>query len=306
MTETIPDDQSKAVVPKAVVPKAVAPTADGGRPLLILAADHRNSLERDLYGLSAPPTPTQAARIAADKLLIYQALLDAAADLPSGVQPGILIDEQYGASVAELASRSEGAVSLSMPIEASGDEWSHFAYGDDWVGHAEQFATDHAKVLVRDNPGLDPAPREEQARRLAEVSAWAASSHRSLILELLVPATPADSDRTGGEARRYDDELRPGYTLEVMSYLQAHDVEPAIWKIEGLGQPRRRGGGHRSGGARRPGGSMHRPRTPRPPRRPRPLASGGRPTPGVRRLRHRPVHLVGSAPRPPAAPLDLR
>ena len=48
------------------------------RVLLILAADHRDSLERGLYGLTAPPTPAQAARISADKLLVYQALLDAA------------------------------------------------------------------------------------------------------------------------------------------------------------------------------------------------------------------------------------
>ena len=29
------------------------------RVLLILAADHRDSLERGLYGLTAPPTPAQ-------------------------------------------------------------------------------------------------------------------------------------------------------------------------------------------------------------------------------------------------------
>jgi hypothetical protein len=46
------------------------PSAHAARPLLILAADHRNSLERDLYGLTAAPTPEQAARISADKMLI--------------------------------------------------------------------------------------------------------------------------------------------------------------------------------------------------------------------------------------------
>src|ERR1700761_3956669 len=78
-------------------PVMAEPPTEGqdDRVLLILAADHRDSLERELYGLSAPPTPTQAARISADKLLIYQALLDAAAELDPRVQPGILIDEQY-------------------------------------------------------------------------------------------------------------------------------------------------------------------------------------------------------------------
>jgi myo-inositol catabolism protein IolC len=204
------------------------------RILMILAADHRNSLERDLYGLTAPPTPAQAAEIGSDKLLIYQALLDATEHLPAEVQPGILIDEQYGASVAELAASTGGAVNLSMPIEASGEEWFHFAYGDDWVRHAEYFGTDHPKVLVRDNPGLDPAQRDAQSQRLAQVSAWATETGRALILELLIPATDADKAATGDDTKRYDDERRPGYTVAVMEYLQDHGVEPAIWKIEGL------------------------------------------------------------------------
>ncbi len=220
------------------VTEAAAGVPDGARPdnrvLLILAADHRDSLERDLYGLTAPPTPAQAARISADKLLVYQALLDAAGWLPAQIQPGMLIDEQYGASVAELASHSAGAVSLYMPLEASGQEWFRFAYGDDWQRHAGFFAAGHAKVLVRDNPGLDPARREQQAQRLGLVSAWAARTGRSLMLELLVPATGADQDATAGDMDRYDDELRPGHTVAVMEYLQDHGVEPALWTVEGL------------------------------------------------------------------------
>jgi myo-inositol catabolism protein IolC len=205
------------------------------RPLLmILAADHRASLERDLYRLTAPPPPTQAARISADKLLVYQALLDAASQLPADVRPGILVDEQYGAGVAELAASTGGTVSLCMPIEASGQDWFSFAYGQDWQRHAEFFATEHAKVLIRDNPGLASDRREEQARKLAQVSAWAAAAGRSLIIELLVPASDADKHATTGSQVRYDREMRPGYTITVMEYLQDRGVDPAIWKIEGL------------------------------------------------------------------------
>jgi myo-inositol catabolism protein IolC len=221
-----PAGQANADIPDGALPDT--------RVLLILAADHRDSLERDLYGLTAPPTPVQAARISADKLLVYQALLDAAAALPAAAQPGMLIDEQYGADAAELASRSAGAVSLGMPLEASGQEWFHFAYGDNWQRHAGFFAAQHAKALVRDNPGLDPSPREQQARRLAQVSAWAAGAGRSLIVELLVPPSDADKAATAGSTDRYDDELRPGHTLKVMEYLQDRGVEPAIWMVEGL------------------------------------------------------------------------
>ncbi|MET9553206.1 2-deoxy-5-keto-D-gluconate 6-phosphate aldolase domain-containing protein [Streptomyces sp. NPDC006645] len=209
------------------------------QPLLILAADHRNSLESGLYGLTRPPDPAQAARISADKLLIYQALLDAAEELPETVQPGILIDEQYGAGVIELAGRSGGAVDLSVPVEASGSEWFEFAYGGRWRRHAEFFPADHAKVLVRDNPGFDADRRAQQARDLAEVSSWAADAGRPLILELLVPASDDDKRAVGDDtarydAARYDAERRPGLTVEVIEYLQDRGVEPAIWKIEGL------------------------------------------------------------------------
>jgi len=206
------------------------PAAEEGRPtsdrlLLILAVDHRNSLERDLYGLAGTIGPAEAARISADKLLVYQALLDALPRLPAEVQPGILIDEQYGASVAELAGRSQGVVSLAMPIEASGEEWFEFAYGDDWTGHAEFFATDFAKVLMRDNPGFDAGRRAKQADRLSQVSRWAEASGRAFIIELLVPATDTDLAAVDGDRDRYDDEVRPRHTLAVMEHLQDHGVD---------------------------------------------------------------------------------
>jgi myo-inositol catabolism protein IolC len=212
----------------------VAAASAAARPLLLLADDHRNSLERDLYRLTAAPTPAEAARISFDKMLIYQAFLGVVAELSGEAQPGILIDEQYGATIAELASRTGGAISLAMPIEASGEEWFHFAYGKDWQAHAGFFDTDHAKVLIRDNLGLDQADREQQAERLAQVSEWSAANHRALIIELLVPASPADLAAVGGDTDRYDRELRPGHTVAIIEYLQDRGAAPAFWKVEGL------------------------------------------------------------------------
>jgi 5-dehydro-2-deoxygluconokinase len=221
---TTPDDEA--------TPTSGAGTQD--RLLMICAIDHRASLERDMYGLTAPPSPAEAARIASDKLLVYQALLDAVEQLPATVQPGILIDEEYGATAAELATRSLGAVALAMPIEASGEEWFEFAYGSQWRTHAEFFPADYAKVLVRDNPGSDPGARAGQAERLAEVSEWSAQTDRPLILELLVPATDDDLAKVARSSDRYDDEIRPRLTVQSMEFLQDHGVEPAIWKVEGL------------------------------------------------------------------------
>jgi myo-inositol catabolism protein IolC len=204
------------------------------RALLILADDHRDSLEKELYRLTAPPTDAQAARIRADKMLVYDALVDATEQLPSGAQAGILVDEEYGADVAARAANSNGLVNLSMPIEASGKDWFEFAYGDDWRQHAGLFATDHAKVLIRDNPSLPVPDRLRQAERLKVVSAWAGETGHNLIVELLVPATDADLASVGGDKKRYDDELRPRLTLEVISFLQDNGADPALWKVEGM------------------------------------------------------------------------
>ncbi|MDQ1546667.1 MAG: hypothetical protein QOH69_1571 [Actinomycetota bacterium] len=204
------------------------------RALFILADDHRDSLEKELYKLTAAPTPPQAARIRADKVLVYEALLDATRRLPDAAQAGILVDEQYGADVAELAAKSAGLINLSMPLEASGKEWFEFAYGDEWKTHAGYFATNHAKVLIRDNPTLSVPDRLQQAERLKVVSAWAAETGHSLIIELLVPPTDDDLTSVGGNRKRYDDELRPRLTLDVIGFLQDHGADPALWKVEGM------------------------------------------------------------------------
>jgi 5-dehydro-2-deoxygluconokinase len=202
-------------------------------PLLLLAMDQRDSIEQKLYDLDRAPTPQEAASIAANKLLVFRGLLDAVESLPAGVRPGFLVDEQYGASPAELAA-ADDRVTLAMPIEASGQQWFGFAYGDDWQRHAEFFGVDHAKVLIRDNPALDAGERRGQAERLAEVSRWSREHGHDLILELLVPATDDDLARVGGDQDRYDREVRPGLTVEVIRFLQDAGVEPVIWKIEGL------------------------------------------------------------------------
>jgi myo-inositol catabolism protein IolC len=204
------------------------------RALFILADDHRDSLEKELYKLTAPATPVQAARIRADKMLVYEALVDATRRLPDAAQAGILVDEEYGADVAELAAKSDGLINLSMPLEASGKDWFEFAYGDDWKAHAAHFPTDHAKVLIRDNPSLAVPDRLQQAERLKVVSAWAIESRHHLIVELIVPSTDDDLKSVGGDRKRYYDEVRPRLTLDVIGFLQDHGADPAIWKIEGM------------------------------------------------------------------------
>ena len=41
----------------------------------------------------------------------------------------------------------------------------------------------------------------------------------------------------GGDRDRYDLDVRPGLLLRTLAELQDADVEPDIWKIEGLDRP---------------------------------------------------------------------
>jgi myo-inositol catabolism protein IolC len=203
--------------------------------LFILAMDQRDSIEQKLYELDTAPTPEESASIAANKLLVYRGFLDAVADLPEGAVPGFLVDEQYGATPAVLAE-ADDRISLAMPIEASGRDWFDFEFGHDWRTHAEFFGAKHPKVLIHDNPGLPLKDREEQANKLAGISSWAKQANRQFIVELLVGGTDEDMAKVDGDSDRYDREIRPDLTVQVIEFLQDHGVEPAIWKIEGLAQ----------------------------------------------------------------------
>jgi myo-inositol catabolism protein IolC len=55
-----------------------------------------------------------------------------------------------------------------------------------------------------------------------------------LIYELLVPATAGQLAQAGGDAARYDRELRPDLVTRLIAENQDAEVEPALWKVEGL------------------------------------------------------------------------
>ena len=207
--------------------------------LFILAMDHRDSLERDVYGFGETLTPEQSTLIARHKSLIFDGLRRAIEDGADAASAGVLVDERFGAAVARSAR--EHGVDLAMPIERSGQKLFTLEYGtladDDWLDHIAAFDPDQVKVLVRDNPDDDPASRAKQFAALAEVSWALGAAARTFLVELLVPATDAQLASVGGDALSYDTELRPALTVQVITELQQHRVEPTIWKIEGLETP---------------------------------------------------------------------
>jgi myo-inositol catabolism protein IolC len=206
----------------------------GGR-LHILAFDHRGSFQRKFFGVQGDPTPEQTATISDAKRVIYEGMLAA---LERTTDPlireaaGILVDEQFGADIANDA-RNRG-VMLAMPVEKSGQDEFDFQYGDDFPAHITDFDPTFSKVLVRYNPEGDGAMNERQTERLRRLGTWLHANDRRFLFELLVPPEPHQLETVAGDADRYDRELRAKLMLTAISELQQAGVEPDIWKIEGI------------------------------------------------------------------------
>jgi 5-dehydro-2-deoxygluconokinase len=177
-------------------------------------------------------SPEQTAQIAAAKQVIYDSLKAAVvAGVPKD-RTGILVDEQFGAAILRDAARS-GYITCA-PAEKSGQEEFDFEYGEDFAKHIEAFNPTFCKVLVRYNPESDTGLNQRQAARLRRLSDYLHAHDRKYMFELLVPATPGQSNQVGGDRQRYDHERRPALMVQAILELQEAGVEPDLWKIEGL------------------------------------------------------------------------
>ena len=203
------------------------------QPLYILPFDHRGSFQTTMFGWKGTLTSEQTAAIAATKQVIYEGFKAAvAAGVPKD-KAGILVDEQFGAAILRDAA-AHGHLT-SCPAEKSGQEEFDFEYGEDFAKHIEAFQPTFCKVLVRYNPEGDPALNRRQTARLKELSAYLHDKSQSrFMFELLVPAEKAQLDRVKGDKKAYDLELRPRLMVQAIEQFQDAQVEPDVWKIEGL------------------------------------------------------------------------
>jgi myo-inositol catabolism protein IolC len=203
-------------------------------PLFILAMDHRESFGRTLFDVKDDdPDSAERSAMMSAKQLIYQGLQRALPSVTYG-RIGVLVDERYGQGVIDAVKASAEPLVLAVPVEASGHEWFTLEWGDQWLEHVKTVRPAYSKVLVRDNPDFDPAQREGQFDRLAQVSTGLRGVGVPLLYELLVPATSAQLERAGQDAAVYDRDIRPGLVATVIADNYAHGVGPALWKVEGL------------------------------------------------------------------------
>jgi myo-inositol catabolism protein IolC len=203
------------------------------QPLYILPFDHRGSFETGMFGWKGALNAEQTAQIAEAKQVIYDGFKAAVAAGVPKQKAAILVDEQFGAAI--LRDAKAHGFTTACPAEKSGQDEFDFEYGQDFPSHIEAFQPTFSKVLVRYNPEGDQALNRRQADRLRQLSDYLHSNSRSLFLfELLVPPGKEQLERVRGDKRAYDLEIRPRLMVHAIEELQAANVEPDIWKIEGL------------------------------------------------------------------------
>jgi myo-inositol catabolism protein IolC len=203
------------------------------RLLYLMPFDHRGSFQAKMFGWAGRLTPEQTGQIAGAKRVIYDGFTAA---LTAGVRSdvaGILVDEQFGASILRDAT-AHGYVT-ACPAEKSGQEEFDFEYGEHFTDHIEAIDPTFCKVLVRYNPEGDQALNRRQAARLRRLSQYLHDDSRSrFMFELLVPPEQRQLDGVGGDTKAYDLQTRPRLMVQAIEELQAAQVEPDIWKVEGL------------------------------------------------------------------------
>ena len=202
------------------------------QPLYILAFDHRGSFQKKMLGIEGAPTPEDRERISDAKQVIFEGFQRATAEGAPREEAGLLVDEEFGAAIARSAKR-EG-LKFAMPVEKSGQDEFDFDYGEDFAAHILEFDPSFTKVLVRYNPEGDAEMNERQSARLRRLSDWLHANGRTFLFELLVPAEAIQLEAVGGDAGRFDKEVRPGLMVETIRQLQERGIEPDIWKIEGI------------------------------------------------------------------------
>jgi myo-inositol catabolism protein IolC len=185
-----------------------------------------------MFGIEGDPSEEQTQTISDAKHLIFEGMLAAAEKGLDEEASGVLVDEQFGGDIP--AQAKENGFKLAMPVEKSGQNEFDFQYGDDFGAHIETFDPAFSKVLVRYNPDGDAEMNKRQLERLKRLADWLHDHDRKFLFELLVPAEDSQLEQVGGDADRYDAELRPELMRRAIEDCQNFGIEVDIWKIEGV------------------------------------------------------------------------
>jgi 5-dehydro-2-deoxygluconokinase len=190
-----------------------------------------------LFGIkNRQPTAEEKKQIEDYKRMIFEGFTQALQKKVPKEIAGLLVDEEYGASILREAKKR--GLTFAMPVEKSGQDEFDFEYGDDFSKHIVEFDPVLVKVLVRFNPASDKTMNQRQLQRLKKLSDYLHQNNKPFLFELIVPATAEQLAASNGSKETYDRMVRPKLMVESMKAIQGFGVEPSVWKLEGVEEPK--------------------------------------------------------------------
>ena len=213
------------------------------QPLYVLAFDHRGSFQKKMLGIPGARTPEERARISDAKAAIFQGFKEAVAQgAPRRTPPACWWTRSSGDVAREARSRG---LRSRCPSRRADRTSSTSSTARTSPAHILEFDPTFSKVLVRYNPEGDAEMNGRQSGRLKRLSDWLHAHDRSSCSSCWWRRSRHQLEAVGGDAGRYDREVRPGLMVRAIEELQRAGIEPDIWKIEGIDGARTANGSRR-------------------------------------------------------------
>lgn len=204
--------------------------------LFILPFDHRSSFIKNLLDINnRKPNEEETQKIIEAKRLIYEAFKDAVSIKIPKEEAAILVDEEFGSYILTDA-RSNGYITI-ITTEKSGQEEFDLEYGENFGEHIKAYNPVFVKVLVRYNPQGDKDLNQRQLEKLKTVSDYCHKNNYKFLIEPLVLPTQVQLQNSNNDKKRFDTNIRPLLTVQMIQEFQQKNVEADIWKIEGMENP---------------------------------------------------------------------
>ncbi len=196
--------------------------------LMILAFDHRNTIKNKIFHAKKRNLSKKEVRITKEfKNIIYAGLKKAISLGVDRKKVAILCDEDFGGVVLKKAKKDD--IRILLPVERSGSKIFFFNFHN-YMDHINKFNPDYVKVLIF----LNPETRISNIITLKNLKVLydhLKKARRKLLVELLITPTPGQLKKYGNAY--FDRNIRPKYTLWVISQIYKMKIYPYIWKLEG-------------------------------------------------------------------------
>jgi myo-inositol catabolism protein IolC len=165
----------------------------------------------------------------------WEAAVSAVDDLaidPS--QVGVVVADEDRDLLAGAAARGW---LRAVPAGAAGADTFELARGDAFGRRLAELEVPVAHVALSWNPGRAPEDKKAEAMELARLAAWLHETDRKLLIDLEVPALPADLDHVDGDRARFRTEVHPGLVRRAAQEIRDLGIEADLWGLDPTGTP---------------------------------------------------------------------